>query len=105
MIIKQYQVQDLKLRCDISYLSLSGLYIYCKILKMEVDEEISDPEKKTEGRRYSSFISFRNGDFHKNFVFTAAFLYRSTVFQTYIASHIIDSIHLQNYSASFYMYK
>ena len=33
---------------------------------MEVDEEISDSEKKTEGRRYSSFISFRNGDFRKN---------------------------------------
>ena len=63
---------------------------------MEVDEEISDPEKKTEGRRYSSFISFRNGDFHKNFVFTAAFLYRSTVFQTLLASHIINSINLQN---------
>ena len=42
---------------------------------MEVDEEISDPEKKTEGRRYSSFISFRDGDFYKNFVFTAAFLF------------------------------
>ena len=33
---------------------------------MEVDEEISEHEKKTEGRRYSSFISFRNGDFRKN---------------------------------------
>jgi len=29
-------------------------------LKMAVDEEISDPEEKTEGRRYSSFISFGN---------------------------------------------
>ena len=27
---------------------------------MAVDEEISDPEEKTEGRRYSSFISFGN---------------------------------------------
>ena len=27
---------------------------------MAVDEEINDPEEKTEGRRYSSFISFGN---------------------------------------------
>ena len=46
---------------------------------MEVDEEISEHEKKTEGRRYSSFISFRNGDFRKNEFFTAAFLYLDTV--------------------------
>jgi hypothetical protein len=29
-------------------------------LKMAVKEEISDPEEKTDGRRYSSFISFGN---------------------------------------------
>ena len=46
---------------------------------MEVDEEISEHEKKTEGRRYSSFISFRNGDFRKNEFFTAAFLHLDTV--------------------------
>ena len=58
---------------------------------MEVDEEISEHEKKTEGRRYSSFISFRNGDFRKNEFFTAAFLiflyldsrYCSTVFKNF----------------------
>ena len=27
---------------------------------MSVNEEISEPEEKTEGRRYSSFISFGN---------------------------------------------
>ena len=70
---------------------------------MEVYEEISDPEKKTEGRRYSSFISFRNGDFHKNFVFTAAFLflYCSTVFQTLLAyisltQYIYKTIHISS---------
>ena len=53
---------------------------------MAVNEEISDPEEKTEGRRYSSFISFGNAMviFAKKNVFTTAFLFRycSTIFET-----------------------